>query len=469
MGLVCLPIHVWDTELESRIWLAVLAAENGHDVLLGHEYNIARMYENSKSIYCLHNGRPTNTYRSKKWRNSIQKNNGFCGLVLEEGLSDLSMARLQEEYIGVTKDSLELVDRIFTFSLEEKHNVKHILDGMNLQLKHQESSIEPISNIRIEMLGELGKFYFQERYLGLKNFFGEFALVSDNFGCEQFGSSSPMNQAARNAMLSESTEELKLLESLQNKYSDETHKIRNDFCKVINQLATNFPSKLFVVRPASASDPKFWHENLKRMRNIHVISRDCIEPWIFAAKCVIHSGCTSGLFSEVSGKQSIDITNLINDSRFASSMSCTVSSFKPSTYDELVKSLPEAWKSEDISNSIESQKLNTTESKLKANLLTLDKQSLKSLSSIHGVPLISSLEKHITSINNFFIRCDIDSRTRHKIALNQSPPNPNKSRHYSKEEILSRIRKAFQILSCTKPIKIQWAESANVALIRQNK
>ena len=39
MSIVCLPIHVWDRELDSHILLSALIAQQGYPVIFGHEYN----------------------------------------------------------------------------------------------------------------------------------------------------------------------------------------------------------------------------------------------------------------------------------------------------------------------------------------------------------------------------------------------------------------------------------------------
>ena len=55
MGLLCLPIHVWDRELDARILLATKVASMGHDVIIGHEYNISGIYKNIPNLFYLHN------------------------------------------------------------------------------------------------------------------------------------------------------------------------------------------------------------------------------------------------------------------------------------------------------------------------------------------------------------------------------------------------------------------------------
>ena len=113
MGLLCLPIHVWDRELDARILLATKVASMGHDVIIGHEYNISGIYKNIPNLFYLHNGRPTNSYRSKDWRMPVKQNGGCTALILEEGVNEQTVEIFEKHYLGVTDDSLNLVDNLF--------------------------------------------------------------------------------------------------------------------------------------------------------------------------------------------------------------------------------------------------------------------------------------------------------------------------------------------------------------------
>ena len=58
MGLVSLPLHIWDRELDSRILLSALALSDNHQVILGHEQNISPIYKNIGYIFHYGAGRP---------------------------------------------------------------------------------------------------------------------------------------------------------------------------------------------------------------------------------------------------------------------------------------------------------------------------------------------------------------------------------------------------------------------------
>ena len=119
MGLVCLPIHVLDREIDSRILLSVLLLKEGHEIALGHEYNLSTIYRTYGPIYQLHNGRPTNTYRSTEWRKPIKDKGGMTSLILEEGINDQSHEDFERQYLGVTEEAISYVDKIFSWTQME--------------------------------------------------------------------------------------------------------------------------------------------------------------------------------------------------------------------------------------------------------------------------------------------------------------------------------------------------------------
>ena len=58
MGIVSLPLHVWDREVDSRIFLAALLASDSNLVFFGHEYNLAPLYKCAERVFHFGAGRP---------------------------------------------------------------------------------------------------------------------------------------------------------------------------------------------------------------------------------------------------------------------------------------------------------------------------------------------------------------------------------------------------------------------------
>ena len=120
MGLVVLPLHVWDRELDSRIFLAAILANANNLVLFGHEYNLAPIYRATEKLFHFGAGRPIyNEPRTNEWYEPILENGGFNGLVFEEGLNDIDSASAAM-FRGINRRSDESTSAIYSWTKREK-------------------------------------------------------------------------------------------------------------------------------------------------------------------------------------------------------------------------------------------------------------------------------------------------------------------------------------------------------------
>ena len=115
MGLVTLPLHIWDRELDSRILLSALLLSDNHQVILGHEYNISPLYKKIPYIFHYGPGRPVfNVPRTTDWYEPIVANGGFNGLVFEEGVNDI-MLNASMSFPGINNRSVASTSKIFAW------------------------------------------------------------------------------------------------------------------------------------------------------------------------------------------------------------------------------------------------------------------------------------------------------------------------------------------------------------------
>ena len=255
MGLVVLPLHIWDRELDSRILLSSLLAEDGHTVIFGHEYNISSLYRHHKNIFHYGAGRPIyNEPRTNEWYEPIVRYNGFNGLVFEEGLNDLDGAS-NNLFNGINERSVLSTTKIYAWTEREKELlVNSAKDTLKDKLR---SKISVCGNTRIELLGNIGKTYYQNAENSLKEIFGDFILISDNFGgIEMYGSKEQYNPRADLKQRCDKEEVNKIMKSIDEKITV-SKASRSRFCKIINQLIKEYPHITFVLRPHPIADPDF--------------------------------------------------------------------------------------------------------------------------------------------------------------------------------------------------------------------
>ena len=84
--LCVLPLHVWDRELDVRLLLAMFAVKQQYPTIIGHEYNLQKVYQNIPGIFYYGCGRPIMSSRVTDWQSPILENGGRVSLVFEEGL-----------------------------------------------------------------------------------------------------------------------------------------------------------------------------------------------------------------------------------------------------------------------------------------------------------------------------------------------------------------------------------------------
>ena len=67
------------------------------------------------------------------------------------------------------------------------------------------------------------------------------------------------------------------------------------YMSAIDQMAARFPNLKFLVRPHPLEEPETWRDHFKDTPNVAVQSGGSVIPWLIAARCVVHSACTTGI------------------------------------------------------------------------------------------------------------------------------------------------------------------------------
>ena len=446
--LTALPIHIWDRELETRILIAALALHAKSDVILGHEYNISPLYTNISNIYHYGAGRPINVSpRTDQWYDPIIQNHGHVGLVYEEGINDIFSSIASDSFVGIDNQALNALTMQYGWCIEELKLIMSTIKDVNLRNIFA-SKYKIVGNPRFELQGNLGKNYFSEQTRGIINMFGQYMLISDNFGATQvYGGSKPISIERDVQQVANKKE----AEQINRRYMDVVDQINTSkaqFVKIINYLVKQFPEITFLFRPHPLADCSQWYTDLVKSRNLVILMRDSIEPYIFGSMGLIHAGCTTGMQSELGSVSTIDLTRLFEDQR-SEAASSLMATYRPSTAEELVSSI------KDISKrNKDSKPKQTNQNQIKDILL----DNLKSTRISHlnhclkgkiQYPMSSALytlHKEILNFNN-----ETKGKASHEISdivdnVIKLPPNPIKARTYTIDDMQNRLRRAFKSL-----------------------
>lgn len=475
--LVSLPLHLWDRELDSRILLAALAVNAGHDVILGHEYNISPLYKTISNIYYYGAGRPVFDHiRTHSWYEPLISNSGFVGLTFEEGVNDV-LHNSPNTFYGITERSLNSTSRVFAWCSKEIEHMKTASDAKFHSILTDISSAS--SNPRLDLLGLIGERYFKQSIDSINHLFGPYILVSDNFGIELFGLGSTLpvdikrqEYFKKYAHVSDLNTRQILVDADIDYYLKRL-KARDGFASILNQLVKNNPDIHFVFRPHPVADPTYWKHSLVNARNLSIILRHNIVPWIKSTICTIHSGCTVGFESELANKPAIDISSIYNDERFLG-LGTSVSRFIPSSLDEcnrLIRELAKSKYDQHTSKSVEKNDIPL----LIRNLSSLNREVFSNSDVLFtGLPYVSALQEVLHSIESFTVSSESSSNWD---SLRNDPesissllglqrPLPGKSRYYSLNELFSCFRSAFRALEISPKVTLHKLSVNNVFLLR---
>ena len=446
--LTALPIHIWDRELETRILIATLALYNGSDVILGHEYNISPLYKKISNIYHYGAGRPINVSpRTDQWYEPIIENNGHVGLVYEEGINDIFSSIAGDSFVGIDNQAVDALTIQYGWCIEELKLIRSTIKDTKVKNKFT-SKYKIVGNPRFELQGSLGKSYFNNIINGIKCMFGEYMLISDNFGATQvYGGNAPISIKNDIQQVANEQEALQMNKRYMN-VVDQINSSKRQFVRIVNYLVKQFPEITFLFRPHPLADCSQWYTDLVKARNLVILMRDSIEPYIFGSMGLIHAGCTTGIQSELGSVNTIDLTRLFEDQR-SEAASSLMATYRPKTGSELVsiiKDISKKYKYRENSKIVSYGIKDILLENLKSTRISHLNHCLKDKIRYPQCSALYSIQKDIlkfkdnTKDQNLYNVSDV----MHNII--KMPPNPIKARTYTIRDMENRLRRAMRSL-----------------------
>lgn len=277
-----MPVEAEHRELDAKFLLALRILESSKDaeVVVGYDKHITNILLRTKSPSILLDKSCSNIMYAGRIK-SVLEAKGKVAVCDEEGVNN------------ITNNWSGLITRFDPRSVLGIS--KYFCWGPLDKKLASEAGIDPskifvTGNPRLDMLSERGKKYYKREIKAYKEFFGDFVLINDNFVIEHFDSSyqPPLRQH-----LSEIETQALIKNRLERKKiaSEE----RMALVKVVKKVAKVHPDKNFVLRPHPISNPSFWMTEFSRCRNVFVIYKGSIEPWLFSCEALISSGCTTAL------------------------------------------------------------------------------------------------------------------------------------------------------------------------------
>jgi surface carbohydrate biosynthesis protein len=285
---IYIHIEIAKREFNGRFLLALMAAERGHTVLLGHLKPLVR--EGLLAPGIVHEKCLTPSHgKFSRWKplkergflvTSIDEESGILG----EDYGHFAQGRYSE-------GSLAIADAVFFWGAFDH-------DYMMRTFPKFADRYHVTGNPRVDMWRPEMKAFYGVNSPNPR----PFVLLPANFG-SIFGQDSldvVIKRLRRIGYIKpESLEDI--WEANTYRFWQEGVELGWEFIKAFRKLARRFPEADFVVRPHPTEAPERWRELLNPNGNLILRPEGSISPWIRHARAIVNHGCTSALESTLAG------------------------------------------------------------------------------------------------------------------------------------------------------------------------
>ena len=286
---IYIKVEIKSRELESRLLLALVAAERGHSVLIGpQKQTIGATVNGILKPGIVHDkslspgpGKIEAMKRSTQAGCIYTSQDEESGL-LDEDYSDFAKSRFSEE-------TLRMVHRVFAWG-------EHDRSGVIAMYPTAKSKIVATGNPRVDLWrADLSEYFKEQKYGELSNYI----MIPSNFG----GPLANRRMWQRLSFERSSGYYQRGVGEFR-QYDLEAYSIGllMFFVKSIRGIAAAFPDTNIVVRPHPIESEEAWLGHLGEIPNVRVNMSGSAGSWIRNASVIVHNGCTTGLEAAVCGK-----------------------------------------------------------------------------------------------------------------------------------------------------------------------
>ncbi len=293
------PIESIGRELDYKLLVAINLIEDGERIVFGQHDQIDKIILKSNSgIYF-----GKNIMRSTKQSlyNKFKKNKISIVHLDEEGAI---YAGDQDNWRKTLTNRLNISkmhedDYVCTWGKFQKdHFEKLSLNNLN------KPKINVTGNPRLDLLKKNYTEYFREEINSIKNKYGEFILINNNFwplyqesGNQSFFSGNKYSVIEGAFYHPSLSKRLNLFSSWKNM----TFMI-GSYIELAHYLSDKFKNLNIIIRPHPDENLEFYKYVTRDIENIQINDLDNINPLIHSSKLVIHNRCTTGLQAYMSNK-----------------------------------------------------------------------------------------------------------------------------------------------------------------------
>lgn len=273
MARIYIPIETKVREFDGKLWLALNLAKEGHKVAIGEKSRKLAADKLQPDVHLDVGTTYSDSY--KEILSKISEMGCKIGVLDTEG----GVFQSKDDYFNrlISEEILELVDILFAWGEVPARPIKE-------KTSYPAEQIYVTGNPRFDVLHPELRGIYSESAAALTDRFGEFILFNTNFS-----NANHFDQKKRKEIL-----EKRNIESTVEKMEYE-RKLIDRFLKTIDSLSETHPRHTIVIRPHPSENHEFYRKQFADDHSIVVEHSGDVRAWIYAADCVIHNSCTTGI------------------------------------------------------------------------------------------------------------------------------------------------------------------------------
>lgn len=306
-----IPIEISSREMLYKTYLCHLLAISGFTCYLGNKRNIYYLMKKFDGYIYLDKGYHLGV--SDEIYKTIKNNNGLIVNLDEEGAIDFpDGSTLRNRY---TEALFEASERVFLWGDYQYGLVKDLLsDNKNVFVS---------GHPRFEMLKQSYHDLYLDDVRRLKKKYGYFILINTNLG---FGNNIKGDDFIITHYGSRFVNIKDIIEF------DKTK--RDTYISLVNKLVQSTNENI-VFRPHPEEEKSIYEDAFAKHKNVSVIYKGSVIPWLLASEVMIHPDCTTSIESLMLGKKAISHLPKNYDANLLTKLPLDIS-YRINNQDELV-------------------------------------------------------------------------------------------------------------------------------------
>ena len=302
--LLIIPVENQVRELDAKLLLACVAAQNDYRCLVGWKGLIdARVGRLPPSIYLAKSMTRQNL--------TILRIKRKLGHQIAAWDEEAVVHYPQQIYYArrIGPESIKLIDMFIAWG-EDNRSLLEAYPDFN------GAPLHVLGNPRSDLLRPELRGFYAEQADALRREHGDFILMNTNFGSVN-GYSDKLNLLRQANGASGPWIQGRMAIGMPKEYATglfhHRRKVFHEFQGLVKLIANAYPNRTIILRPHPAENHGFWRHWCAGIGNIEVTAEGNVIPWLIAADCLIHNGCTTAVEASLLGKRVISFVPLNND------------------------------------------------------------------------------------------------------------------------------------------------------------